>query len=115
MPAHRRASCARASTGRGTCTRRRRPTGPGDVVLILGPGQRGLASVIAARAAGADTIIVTGLSRDAAKLALARELGADHTIDIEQEDARARVREFTGGRGADVVVEVSAYAPEPVA
>ena len=67
-------------------------TGPGDIVLILGPGQRGLASVIAARAAGADAIIVTGLTRDAKKLALARELGADHVIDIEQEDARARVR-----------------------
>jgi len=90
-------------------------TGPGDSVLILGPGQRGLASVIAARAAGADTIIVTGLTRDAPKLALAKELGADHVIDIEQEDARVRIREITGGHGADVVVEVSANAPEPVA
>src|SRR4029077_11555523 len=79
-------------------------TGPGDRVLILGPGQRGLASVIAARAAGADTIIVTGLSRDAPKLALAREFGADHVIDIEAEDARVRVRELTGGHGAAVVV-----------
>src|SRR5205807_9310397 len=90
-------------------------TGPGDTVLVLGPGQRGLASVIAARAAGADTIIVTGLSRDARKLALARELGADHVIDVEREDARARVRELTGGRGAQVVIEVTANAAEPVA
>jgi threonine dehydrogenase-like Zn-dependent dehydrogenase len=90
-------------------------TKPGDTVLILGPGQRGLASVIAARAAGAGTIIVTGLTRDADKLALATEFGADHVIDIEREDARARVHELTGGRGADVVVEVSANAPEPVA
>jgi threonine dehydrogenase-like Zn-dependent dehydrogenase len=90
-------------------------TGPGDTVLVLGPGQRGLASVIAARAAGADTIIVTGLARDAPKLALARELGADHVIDVEHEDARRRVKELTGGRGADVVVEVSANATEPVA
>jgi len=90
-------------------------TGPGDTVLVLGPGQRGLASVIAARAAGADTIIVTGLTRDAPKLALARELGADHVIDVEREDARVRVKELTGGRGADVVVEVTANAPEPVA
>jgi threonine dehydrogenase-like Zn-dependent dehydrogenase len=90
-------------------------TGPGDSVLVLGPGQRGLASVVAARAAGAGTVIVTGLSRDAPKLALARELGADHTIDVETEDVRARVKELTGGRGADVVVEVSANAPEPVA
>src|SRR5437867_8533092 len=90
-------------------------TGPGDTVLVLGPGQRGLASVIAARAAGADTIIVTGLTRDAEKLALARELGADHVIDVEAEDARRRVRELTGGRGAEVVIEVTANAAEPVA
>ena len=90
-------------------------TGPGDTVLVLGPGQRGLASVIAARAAGADTIIVTGTRRDAAKLELARELGADNTIDVEREDARARVRELTGDRGADVVVEVAAAATAPVA
>jgi threonine dehydrogenase-like Zn-dependent dehydrogenase len=90
-------------------------TGPGDTVLILGPGQRGLASVIAARAAGADAIIVTGLTRDAKKLALAKELGADHTIDVEQEDVRHRAAELTGGRGADVVVEVSSYSTQPVA
>jgi threonine dehydrogenase-like Zn-dependent dehydrogenase len=90
-------------------------TRPGESVLILGPGQRGLASVIAARAAGAGPIIVTGLSRDGAKLALARTLGAAHVIDVEREDARARVHELTGGRGVDVVVEVSANAPEPVA
>ena len=90
-------------------------TKPGDAVLILGPGQRGLASVIAARAAGAGPIIVTGLTRDAAKLAIAKELGADWVIDVEQEDARARVRELTQGRGADVVIEVTANAPEPVA
>jgi len=90
-------------------------TGPGDTVLVLGPGQRGLASVIAARTAGADTIIVTGLPRDAEKLALARELGADHVIDVEKEDARRRVKELTDGRGADVVVEVTANSPVPVA
>jgi threonine dehydrogenase-like Zn-dependent dehydrogenase len=90
-------------------------TGPGDTVLVLGPGQRGLASVIAARAAGADTIIVTGLGRDAQKLALAKEFGADHVIDVEAEDARVRVKELTDGRGADVVVEVTANSPVPVA
>src|SRR5204862_3488422 len=78
-------------------------TGPGDIVLVLGPGQRGLASAIAARAAGADQIIVTGLTRDASKLALAKELGADQTIDVETDDARKRVRELTSGHGADVV------------
>lgn len=90
-------------------------TGANDTVLILGPGQRGLASVIAARAAGAAKIIVSGLTRDAKKLALAKELGADDVIDVEQEDLRRRVQELTGGKGADVVVEVSSYATQPVA
>jgi len=89
-------------------------TGPGDVLLVLGPGQRGLASVIAAREAGAAEILVTGLAADARKLALAREFGADHTIDVENEDVRARVQELTDGRGADVVLDVSSYATDPV-
>jgi threonine dehydrogenase-like Zn-dependent dehydrogenase len=89
--------------------------GPGDTVLVLGPGQRGLASVVAARAVGVDTIIVTGTSRDAKKLALARELGADHVIDVETEDVRARVKALTGGRGADLVIEVAAASLAPVA
>ena len=90
-------------------------TGPGDTVVILGPGQRGLASVLACREAGAKKIIVTGLEADAKKLALAREFGAHATIDVDNEDPRSRIRELTDGRGADVVVDVSSYAVEPVA
>jgi len=90
-------------------------TGPGDTVLVLGPGQRGLASVIACREAGADQILVTGLAADAKKLALAREFGADCAIDVENENALARVRELTGGQGADVVIDVSSYSTAPVA
>ena len=90
-------------------------TGPGDTVVILGPGQRGLASVLATRQAGADKIIVTGLEADAAKLEVARQFGADHTIDVENENAKQRIRELTDGRGADVVVDVSSYATKPVA
>jgi threonine dehydrogenase-like Zn-dependent dehydrogenase len=89
-------------------------TQPGETLVILGPGQRGLASVIAAREVGAGTIIVTGLAADADKLALARVFGADHTIDVENENAVHRVKELTQGRGADVVVDVSAYATAPV-
>jgi threonine dehydrogenase-like Zn-dependent dehydrogenase len=90
-------------------------TGPGDTVLILGPGQRGLASVLACREAGAAKIIVTGLAADSRKLELAREFGADATIDVENENVKQRVRELTDGRGADVVVDVSSYATQPVA
>ncbi len=90
-------------------------TRPGDTVVILGPGQRGLASVIECREAGAGRIIVTGLAADARKLALAREFGAHATIDVENENARERIRELTEGRGADVVLDVSSYATGPVA
>src|SRR6266571_2615841 len=73
-----------------------------------------LAAVLAARTAGAGTIIVTGLSRDASKLALAREFGADHTIDVEAEDTVSRVLDITGGAGADVVLELTPMASQPV-
>lgn len=90
-------------------------TGPGDTVVILGPGQRGLASVLACREAGAERIIVTGLAADARKLELAREFGAHDVIDVENEDAKRRIREITDGVGADVVVDVSSYSTSPVA
>jgi len=90
-------------------------TGPGTSVAILGPGQRGLASVVACREAGASPIIVTGLAADAHKLEVARALGAHATIDVENEDARRRIRELTGGQGAEVVVEVSSHSTAPVA
>ncbi len=89
-------------------------TGPGDTVVIMGPGQRGLASVLACRAAGADKIIVTGLEADARKMEIARTFGADATIDVQNEDPRQRILELTNGRGADVVLDVSSYATEPI-
>ncbi|MBV9717516.1 MAG: zinc-binding dehydrogenase [Solirubrobacterales bacterium] len=88
--------------------------GLGDTVLILGPGQRGLTSVIAARAAGAGTIIVTGLGKDENKLALAREFGADHTINVEEENVVESVREITDGAMADVVLELTPMAEQPI-
>ena len=49
----------------------------GDTVVILGCGHRGLASVVAVREAGAGRVIVTGLRKDAHKLEVARDFGAD--------------------------------------
>jgi len=86
----------------------------GDTVVVLGAGQRGLACVIALRAAGAGTVIVTDLARCASKLELALELGADHVVVADEEDVVERVTELTGGRLADVVVEVTAGATKPV-
>jgi threonine dehydrogenase-like Zn-dependent dehydrogenase len=89
----------------------------GETVLVLGAGQRGIAAVVAARAAGAGTIIITGLAADAHKLALARELGADHTIVVDGDAAEntvERVEEITGGELADLVLELTPLAAGPV-
>ena len=88
---------------------------PGDTVVVMGPGQRGLASVIALRCVGVTNIIVTGLAADAEKLALARFYGAAHTIDVDNENVVHRVKGLTNGKGADIVVDVSSYATKPVA
>jgi threonine dehydrogenase-like Zn-dependent dehydrogenase len=89
-------------------------TRAGDTVVVLGPGQQGLGCVVGALSAGAARVIITGRARDARRLALARELGAHEALDVDACDAVARVAELTGGRGADVVIEASAEATEPV-
>ena len=79
----------------------------GDTVLIQGPGQQGLACTWAARAAGAARIIVTGTAADADRLALARQWGADRTVEVDSTDVVEVVADETGGAMADVVVDVS--------
>ena len=88
--------------------------GLGDSLLVLGAGQRGLMSVMTARHVGVGTVIITGLSRDVRKLELARELGADYTINVEDEDTVTRVKEVTGGDGVDVVLDLTPGAHKPV-
>lgn len=79
-------------------------------VLIQGPGQQGLSQVVACKQAGAGTIIVTGTTRDAARLRLAKELGADHVIDVRAGDPLTAVRDITRGKGVDVVLDCTAGA-----
>jgi threonine dehydrogenase-like Zn-dependent dehydrogenase len=79
--------------------------GYGSTVLVQGPGQQGLCSVMAAKQAGAQRIIVTGTSKDARRLTVAKALGADEVIDVEREEALARIEETTDGRGVDVVID----------
>ncbi len=79
----------------------------GDSVVIQGSGPVGLASIAIAKSSGAMNIIVIG--GPTARLELARELGADHTINIEEFNDPAtrveKVRLLTGRMGADAVIE----------
>ena len=86
----------------------------GQTALVLGPGQRGLASVLALRTAGASTVMITGLAGDRKKLALAEEFGADHAVNVEEHDLAESVREATGGRGFDVVIDTTPGAAHMV-
>ncbi len=81
-----------------------------SAVLIQGPGQQGLSQTVICKQAGASLVIVTGTSKDAARLGVAKALGADFCIDVQKEDAAARVKEITGGRGVDVVLDCTAGA-----
>lgn len=83
------------------------PVRQSDVVVVEGPGHMGMATIVAARAAGASTIIVTGTARDRFRLDHALRVGADHTIDVENDDAVDRVREITNGQMADVVIDAA--------
>ena len=76
---------------------------PGEVLLVLGAaGGVGLTAVELGKKMGA-TVIATAGGQD--KLAVAKEYGADHLIDHNQEDIRARVKQITDGRGADCVYD----------
>ncbi|MGH9661691.1 MAG: zinc-dependent alcohol dehydrogenase, partial [Bryobacteraceae bacterium] len=79
-------------------------------VLIQGPGQQGLSQTVIGKQAGASLIIVTGTSKDAARLEVAKKLGADHVIDVQKEDALARIMHITHNKGVDVVLDCTAGA-----
>ena len=87
--------------------------GYGKSLLIQGPGQQGLACVVASKAAGAGLIIVTGTNKDAKRFEVAKALGADVIINVQQEDPLPRIKELTGGgpeAGVDSVVDCTSHA-----
>ena len=86
-------------------------TKPGAVVVILGPGVRGLCAAAAVRQAGASFVMMTGLgARDAERLAVAPQFGVDLAVDVSRDDP-VRALADAVGRKADVVVDVTAKAP----
>ncbi|MFK7896491.1 MAG: zinc-binding dehydrogenase [Myxococcota bacterium] len=86
----------------------------GDTVVIQGPGHMGLACVVMAKIRGAAQVILSGTAADAERFEIARQIGADHTINVEEEDIVARVAELTGQRMAQVVMDMTAIATKPV-
>jgi aryl-alcohol dehydrogenase len=76
----------------------------GSSFVAFGTGAVGLAAIMAAKVAGATTVIAVDVNP--ARLELARELGATHTVNSREVDATATVREITGG-GADFSLEAS--------
>lgn len=83
----------------------------GESVVVLGPGPIGLLGVAVAKALGASPVILTG-TRDN-RLQMGRELGADHVINVRNEDAVEAVHRLNGGKGVDYVIECSG-APNAV-
>ena len=75
----------------------------GQTVLIYAAaGGMGNALIDLAKAKG---LVVIGVVSSADKARFARELGADHVIDRKTEKVAARVREITGGRGVDIIID----------
>lgn len=78
-----------------------------DPVVIIGPGQQGIAGVAIAKEAGAHPIILLGLAHDKKRLEIAQRFGADRVINIDQENPQKIVHELTNGLMAKVVMDVS--------
>jgi len=109
------ATVAASTLGNGI--RWMRTMGGADIskpVVIQGAGAQGLCAVIAARESGAYPIIMTGITADASRFELARELGVHHCIDVLKEDPIAAVRELTNGAMASSVLDVTG-SPEAIA
>ena len=75
---------------------------PGSTAVVIGVGGLGHMAVQILRALSPAQVIAVDTSAE--KLALARELGADETVEPD-EDAAGRIRELTGGRGAELVLD----------
>ena len=75
----------------------------GESALVIGAGMIGLLLLQAARAAGCSPVYVADV--DATRLALARELGAEETLEASGEELVAAILKLAGGRGVDAVFE----------
>jgi len=77
----------------------------GEGLVVIGPGPIGLMSVAVGKALGAIPVILTGTRK--ARLDLGVRLGADHSINVRDEDPVQAVGRITGGKGVHYVMECS--------
>lgn len=75
----------------------------GDTVAVIGAGPIGLLHLLTVKKMGAEKIVMIDLVDE--RLNVAKELGADETINAGKENAVEKVRQLTGGYGADIVIE----------
>jgi threonine 3-dehydrogenase len=80
---------------------------PGSTVLVIGCGPIGCFAVGVARAAGASLVIASDFNPK--RLDLARAMGAQITLNPENDDVVAKVRDLTSGDGVDLVCEMSGH------
>lgn len=85
--------------------------GLGDVVVVAGAGTLGLGMVACARLKNPGCLIA--IDRFDSRLELARQFGADVTLNPDRDDVVGRIREMTGGYGCDVYIEATGH-PEAV-
>lgn len=76
----------------------------GDSVAIIGAGPIGMLHLLMVKKMGAEKAIIIDLVEE--RLDFARKLGADETVNAGKENVEEKIRELTGGHGADVVIEV---------
>jgi threonine dehydrogenase-like Zn-dependent dehydrogenase len=82
----------------------------GDSVVIFGQGSMGLECLQIARISGAGLIVTVDVRDESCQMSLA--LGADHSLNARTCDPVERIRELTGGNGADVVFECAGGSPK---
>ncbi|QDT59548.1 Sorbitol dehydrogenase [Stieleria bergensis] len=82
----------------------RTPVTLGDTAVVVGSGMIGLLTIQAIRLAGCSKVIAVDLDQN--RLETALSLGADHVLKADEVDVPAEVKKLTGGRGADVALEV---------
>lgn len=81
----------------------------GDTALVMGPGPIGLLMIaVLKQAYGIRKVICSGLAMDKKRLEVAEQLGAI-TINGSEEDVVARVKELTGGKGPEIILDAAGH------